>query len=302
MSPILIILFASLTMATPLIIAALGGLLSEKSGVVNIGLEGMMTFGAFVGAVTIALIEPYLGISALFIGVLFGALGGMLFGWLHAYLTITLKIDQIISGTAINTITLALSIYLTRVLFAASETPTKQTNGITFFSGKLYLITIMAFILVMIIWYIMNRSRWGMHVQAVGENPQAADAMGINVIRTRYQAVLMSGFLAGIAGMAIVLTTTSRFSGTVISGKGFIALAVLIFGRWKPYGVLAAGLLFGFSSSLGTVAKVLFPNSPIPTVYFDILPYVITIIALVAFSRSTVAPSALGTPYDKEMR
>lgn len=302
MNPILIVFFATLTMATPLIIAALGGLLSEKSGVVNIGLEGMMTFGAFLGAFVIVMVEPSLGVFALVIGFFTGALGGLLFGLLHAYLSITLKIDQIISGTAVNIVALAMSVYFTKILFGASETPSKQTPAITFIDGKLYLITIIAFLLVLLIWFVVKKTKFGMHVNAVGENPQAADAMGINVILTRYKAVLYSGLLAGIAGVAIVFTTTSRFNGAVVSGKGFIALAVLIFGRWTPFGVLGAGLLFGFSSSLGTVAKVVFPDSPIPAVYFEILPYVITIIALVAFSRRSVAPDALGQVYDKEKR
>ena len=141
-----------------------------------------------------------------------------------------------------------------------------------------------------------------MHVRAVGENPQAADAMGINVLKVRYQAVVLSGILAGLGGISIVLTTTSNFAGSVVAGQGFIALAVLIFGRWKPKGILFAGLLFGFCSTLGTVVVILMPDLPIPAIYFQILPYVVTIIALVLFSRKSITPSALGKPYDKEMR
>jgi len=298
-----LILFSTIIFSVPLIATALGGLFSEKSGVVNIGLEGMMTFGAFAGAAAIAILEASFGVGGIWvlIGVIIGALGGMLFALLHGYLTITLKMDQIISGTAINTIALAAALYMSNAMFNSLETPSKQTAPTLIF-GELHIISIVIMLLVVITWYVIYKTKWGLRLRAVGEDPQAADSMGVNVIRMRYQAVLISGLLAGVGGMAIILTTTSRFGGYVIAGKGFVALAVLIFGRWNPWGVLGAGILFGFASTLGSVVPIIMPDMSIPQVYFESMPYIITIIALVLFSKKAVAPKAIGVPYDKEQR
>lgn len=298
-----LIFFATLSMSVPYIAAGLGGLFSERSGVVNIGLEGMMTFGAFVGAATIVWFETTFGTSflALFVGTLSAILGGALFGLLHAWLSIKFKLDQIISGTAINIAALAISVYMCNILFFSAETPSKMTPSVKIF-GELYLIVIVIFVLAIITNIIINKTKFGMRLIAVGENPQAADAMGINVNRIRYQAVIISGAFAGIAGISVVLTTTSRFGGYVIAGKGFIALAVMLFGRRNAYGIVGAGLLFGFTSTLGTYINVIAPSLPIPGVYFQILPYLVTIIALVAFSRKSIDPEGLGQAYDKEVR
>lgn len=297
-----ILIFSTLISATPLICAALGGLFSERSGVVNIGLEGMMTSGAFTGTAFILLSESALGNISILFGIVFGILGGMLFAILHALLSIKFKIDQIISGTVINILALALAVYLSLVIFGSVETKRIFSEDITFFGGQLHLITIFVLLLVPAVWFVLNKLKWGRHVMAVGENPQAADAMGINVIKIRYQAVILSGALAGLAGMAIVLTTTSNFSATIISGKGFIALAVLVFGRWKPKGIFYAGLFFGLTTTLGILFKLYFPELESLAIYFDMFPYIMTIVALVLFSRKTVAPSALGEVYDKEVR
>lgn len=302
MDNISLIIVSTLTLSAPLIAAALGGLFSEKSGVVNIGIEGMMTFGAFIGACTIVWTEANLGIAALFLGTFVGMLGGAAFGALHAWLSIKFKLDQIISGTAINIVTLALAVFLSNIFFQSAETPSKSTAGIKLFGTDIYLIVLVIFLLIYVVHFIMYKTRFGMRILAVGENPQAADAMGINVNKIRYQAVILSGAFAGLAGMAVVLTTSSRFGGYVVAGKGFIAIAVMLFGRRTPIGILGAGLLFGFSSTLGTVVNVISPDLPIDTVYFKILPYVVTIIALVAFSGKASDPEALGTAYDKEVR
>ncbi len=298
-----LIVFATLSMSVPYIAAALGGLFSERSGVVNIGLEGMMTIGAFVGAAVIVWFENTFGIGfmALFVGTIAAVIAGGLFGLLHAWLSIKLKLDQIISGTAINIAALAISIYMCNILFFSAETPGKMTPSVKLF-GELYLIIIVIFVLAIITHFVINKTKFGMRLVAVGENPQAADAMGINVNKIRYQAVIISGALAGIAGIAVVLTTTSRFGAYVVAGKGFIALAVMLFGRRNAFGIIGAGLLFGFTSTLGTFINVIAPSLPIPGVYFQILPYVITIIALVIFSRKSVDPEGLGQAYDKEVR
>ncbi len=303
MDNFILISVATLTMAAPLIAAALGGLFSERSGVVNIGIEGMMTFGAFVGALTIVQLEAVMGTSfiVLVIGTLAALLGGAVVGLLHAWLSIKFKLDQIISGTAINIAALAIAIYLSNIIFMSAETPTKLTPGVKLF-GELNLIVVVIIAMVFVTSFIVKKTKFGMRMIAVGENPQAADAMGINVNKIRYQAVIISGALSGLAGIAIVLTTTSRFGGYVVAGKGFIALAVMLFGRRNPYGILAAGILFGFTSTLGTFINVIAPDLPINGVYFTILPYVITILALTIFSRSAIDPEGLGKPYDKEER
>ncbi len=303
MENLTLIVFATLTMSVPYIAAALGGLFSERSGVVNIGLEGMMTFGAFVGAATIVAFESAFGtgFAALLVGTITAVLAGALFGLLHAWLSIKFKLDQIISGTAINIAALAIAVYMCNILYMSAETPSKMTPSVKLF-GELYLIVIVIFVLAIVTHFVINKTKFGMRIIAVGENPQAADAMGINVNKIRYQAVVISGALAGIAGIAVVLTTTSRFGGYVIAGKGFIALAVMLFGRRNAFGIIGAGLLFGFSSTLGTFINVIAPGLPIPGVYFTLLPYIITIIALVAFSRKSVDPEGLGQAYDKEVR
>ncbi len=303
MDNITLIIFATLSMSVPFIAAGLGGLFSERSGVVNIGLEGMMTFGAFVGAATIVWFETQFGTGfmALVLGTITAILGGALFGALHAWLSIRWKLDQIISGTAINIAALAISIYLCGVFYFSAETPSKLTPSVKIF-GELYLIVIIIFILAIVTDIVINKTKFGMRLIAVGENPQAADAMGINVNKVRYQAVIISGALAGIAGISVILTTTGRFGGYAIAGKGFIALAVMLFGRRNAYGIIGAGLLFGFTSTLGTYINIIVPNLPIPSVYFTILPYVVTIIALVLLSRKSVDPEGLGQAYDKEVR
>ncbi len=299
---LLLILFGSFSMAAPLIAAAYGGLFSERSGVVNIGIEGMMTAGAFSGA-TVAYFIGNAGINgSITIGFIVAILIGGLTGLLHAYLCISLKVDQIISGVAINTITLALSLFLTAIYFdGAQETHTLLIRPIAYFSNRLTLVTIIRFLLVFAVNYLLNKTKWGLHVLAVGENPQAADAMGINVIKTRYQAVILSGAFSGLAGMVAVVNVTQRFTATTVGGLGFIALAVLIFGRHRPFGIIMAGLVFGFSKNLGAVISTIAPK--LPAIYFDILPYVATIVVLLIFSRNKkVEMESLGIAYDKELR
>lgn len=303
MDSFMLIFVSTLTLSVPLIAAALGGLFSERSGVVNIGLEGMMTFGAFFGTVAVLFMESTFGTGfmALFVGTIVAIIAGGVFGLLHAWLSIKFKLDQIISGTAINMAALAIAVYLSNIWYFSAETPSKMTPGVKLF-GDFYLIIFVILALVVVTDIVIKKTRFGMRLVAVGENPQAADAMGINVNKIRYQAVIISGAFAGLAGMAVVLTTTSRFGGYVVAGKGFIALAVMLFGRRNAYGILGAGLLFGITSTFGTYMNVIAPGLPIPSIYFQILPYVVTIIALVAFSRSLVDPEGLGKAYDKEVR
>lgn len=306
------IIFGTIGVATPLIAAALGGLFSERSGVVNIGLEGMMTVGAFGCAALVAVLEIYGmgGHFAILLGILLGCALGGLFGLMHAWLSITFKVDQVISGTVINIASLAITVYLTKIIFGQANT--RQIMSQPFKIGSITLISIIIALLCVGAFYLLYRTKWGRHVLAVGENPSAADAMGINVMKVRYQAVVLSGVLGGLGGAAIVLNTTNNFSGVTVAGSGFIALAVLIFGRHNPYGVLVAGIVFGFFKTLGasvsTIDPDLLPNairflSDVPQAAYQMLPYIITIIVLVIFSRNKATTiEALGVPYDKEVR
>ncbi|MFV0247268.1 MAG: ABC transporter permease [Mycoplasmatales bacterium] len=313
-SMVLVLIFGTLSLAAPLIAAAYGGMFSERSGVVNIGLEGMMTAGAFgcAGAISFLGDTGLYGHYVVLIGILVGCLFGFLFGLLHAWLSITYKVDQIISGTIINIAALAIFVYSTKIIFKQANTPMIMSSPITFFHGKLTLISLSILFLSVFFYYLLFKTKWGTHVLSVGENPSAADAMGINVAKVRYQAVLLSGTLGGLGGAAIVLNTTSNFSGVTVAGSGFIALAVLIFGRHNPFGVVLAGIIFGFFKNLGIIIQTMDPSllpkfirflSDVPQVAYQMLPYVITIIVLVIFSRGNrMSMEALGTPYDKEVR
>lgn len=309
-----IILFGTISLATPLIAAALGGLFSERSGVVNIGLEGMMTAGAFAAATVIALmdINQLSGTGAIILGIIAACALGALFGLLHAWLSISYKVDQVISGTVINIATLAITVYLTKIIFGAANTKTIMSRPIKMFGLNITLLSVIIILLCFVAFFVLYKTRWGKHVLAVGENPSAADAMGINVIKVRYQAVVLSGALGGLGGAAIVLNSTNNFSALTVAGSGFIALAVLIFGRHNPYGVLIAGIIFGFFKTLGASISTIDPNlmpqalrflSQVPQAVYQMLPYIITIIVLVIFSRNkSTTIEALGTPYDKEVR
>ncbi len=309
-----ILIFGTIALATPLMAAAFGGLFSERSGVVNIGLEGMMTAGAFAAATVIALmdINGLSGEFAIILGVLAACALGGLFGLLHAWLSISYKVDQVISGTVINIATLAITVYLTKIIFGAANTRTIMSRPMKVLGNQVTVLSIIIILLAVVFFFILYKTKWGMHVLAVGENPSAADAMGINVIKVRYQAVIFSGVLGGLGGAAIVLNSTNNFSALTVAGSGFIALAVLIFGRHNPFGVLVAGLIFGFFKTLGasisTLDPSLMPNairflSDIPLVVYQMLPYIITIIVLIAFSRNkSTTIEALGEPYDKEVR
>lgn len=332
---LLIILSFALIYATPLFAAALGGLYSEKSGVVNIGLEGMMTFGAFSGTVTVLLLNQFVGVSSgwiLFVsGIIVAALGGALWALLHGYASIKLGIDQVISGTVINILTLAIGLYLTTILWATKDSPSilnlsgganipikfdpiSFTVNNSVYSLSIYYVSILILLIAALTWYVFKYTKFGAHISAVGENPSAADAMGINVYKVRYTAVIISGMLAGLGGFSVVLMTSAKFAAYVIAGKGFVSLAVLIFGRYNAVGILGAGLLFGFTSALGRIWPTLLPVgkdysneflvflSQINTVWFLILPYIVTVITLILFSRKSVSPSALGKPYQKEQR
>ncbi len=306
----------AIMLTIPLLLTALGGMISERSGVVNIALDGMMIVGAFVSAIFIYKFQPMSGTTEVWIGILLAGIVTSIFSLLHAYASVTLNADQVISGTALNMIAPAVTIFLAR-LFTGTQNitivagvPRMKESFLTEIPviGKLffkdaYITNFLGLGVLVIVWYIIFHTKFGLRLRACGENPQAADSMGINVYRMRYIGVLASGFLAGISGALYTTVTANGFSGSV-AGLGFLALGALIFGKWLPLQVLLASFFFAFMKTLGEVASV---NSTlmqlqIPKEFYNALPYVTTILALVLFSKNIVGPKAAGEPYDKSKR
>ena len=303
-----IILFATLVYATPLIYAALGSCFSEVSGVVNIGIEGMMTAGAFTGTVIAYFTgSPWLGFVC-------GGMAGALFGALHAFATVKLGADQTIAGTAINMLGPGVVIMLARVLFDSTDTipltadqkiPELFANAFdtsTVFGRFLdnvfatYASTYLVFILVALVWFVFYKTRFGLRLRACGEHPQACETLGINVIVMRFLCVCISGFLAGLGGACVTMTISTQFRPISIVGQGFIAIAAVIFGKFKPQGALLGCLLFGFCSGLKVV---LGGSGGIDMQIISMIPYVVTVIVLVLFVGKSHVPAASGKPYVK---
>lgn len=298
----------------PLLITALGGLFSERSGVVNIGLEGLMVVGFFAGALVIAKLEVFMPGNAVWIGLLAAVIAGALFSLLHAFACINLNANQVISGTAINMIAGALTVYLARNMTGSGNIhiihgmvrrniPVFQDIPVV---GKLlftqtYATTWLVLAILIVSWFVLYKTPFGLRLRACGEHPQAADSAGVNVYRIRYLAVVISGAFAGLGGAIILVTYSGEFNGNV-AGLGFLALAALIFGQWKPFGVLGATFFFGFASTVANVSQVVPVLSEIPGILLKNFPYLVTLIVLVLFSKSSNAPKASGEPYDKGKR
>lgn len=304
---IISIIAATLRMATPLIFAALGGLFSEKSGVVNIGLEGMMTIGAFFAVFgSFATGSPFLGI-------LFALVAGGAIAALHAFLSINLKADQIISGTAINLFSTAFASFLIFKIFKkggqtdiVNSVPYNIPNFIKHIPvigqliNGLNWFVIFAFIFVILAYFVLDKTSLGLRIKAVGEHPGAADTLGINVYKMRYLCVILSGILAGFGGAALSIGASNMYRDGMVSGRGFIALAAMIFGNWKPKGTMLACLLFAFGSAIQINAQIL--NFNIPDEVYAVIPYVLTMLALAGFVGKTTPPAADGVPYEKGKR
>lgn len=315
MDTMISMLTLTLIYSTPIIITALGGLFSERSGVVNIALEGLMMIGGFTAATTIIFMENFTDLAP-WIAILCGMLAGGLISLVHAYLSINLNSDQIISGTAINIFALGFTIYLAQIIFKQQRTQTFQKGfvkttypglskipiiGDIFFTN-IYPTVFVSFLLIAIAWFVLYKTPFGLRLRATGEHPHAVDSMGISVYKMRYIGVFLSGCLAGLGGSIMVLTQDTQYTVMSIHGTGFIALAALIFGKWKPLGVLGAGLFFGFSQILSVYSTNFELLSKLPFEFFYALPYVLTIIALVVFSGKSVGPKAAGESYDKGKR
>jgi simple sugar transport system permease protein len=287
---------STLMMAAPILIAATGGMICERSGVVNIALEGLMSIGAMAAATTHVLLENSISFS-IPLGFLFAAILGCLFSLVHAFASITLRADQVISGTGINLLANGMTLFFCQLFFRADRTQNYRI-GMTAVGGIYPTAWIAAAILAMAAFMLYKRP-WGLRLRAAGEHPQALASAGVNVVKIRYIAVLISGTLAGIAGACVVLTQDIQFTVTTINGKGFIALAAVSFGRWLPIGILGSSFLFGFSSALAVNIINIPRFRSMPSEFFSLLPYLITLLTLVVFSGKDYAPRAVGQPYDK---
>ncbi|MFA7671271.1 MAG: ABC transporter permease [Sphaerochaetaceae bacterium] len=288
-----------LMIVSPILITAVGGMMSEKSGVVNIALEGLMGIGACAAASAHVLMEATgIGGVSVWLSLAIGAAFGLAFASIHAVASINLNADQTISGTGINLLADGVTIFVAQILFNADRTREFKMGMQTDKLG-IYPTAYIAIIVVLLAWFVLYKLPFGMHLRACGEHPHAADSVGINVKRIRWIAVLSSGLLAGLAGGCIVLTQTIQYTSNTINGRGFIALAAVSFGRWRPIGVTFAAFLFGTAQAFAIIANNFPALRVLPTEVFNILPYVITLIALVVFSGKNYAPRANGRPYIK---
>lgn len=296
---LLILLFSSIRLATPLIFAALGGMFSERAGVINIALEGLMLAGAFTAAVaTYQLQNPYLGFLC---GMLVGAAVALVF----AIAVIKFEADQVVTGFAISLLMLGLPAVISSRLYdsAGSTEQIAKEFLLPDFYNRLSIASILAFLLVPLCWYVLYKTPFGLRIRAAGENPEAADAAGVNVIRLRYIAVILSGVLAGAGGAYLSIGQSSLFTRGMTAGRGYIALAALILAKWKPIPVLIACLFFGFTEALAIQMQgvIKMPSGEdVPVQFIQMIPYVLTIIVLAGFIGSSRAPKALGIPYRKE--
>jgi len=293
----------------PLLVTSLGGLYSERSGVVNLGLEGLMLVGSFAAAITIHLLEGLIPSGLLTpIGLLAAVIMGILYSLLHAFASITLKADQIISGTAINMLAAALTVYTARAILGSGNVRVnsiirKDIPGLAnipvlgpLFFSQSYWSTWLVLAILVFSWFLLYKTSFGLRLRACGEHPSAVASAGVNVHKMRYFAVCASGALAGLGGAVILVTYSGEFNGSV-DGLGFLALAALIFGQWKPLGILGATFFFGFARTVANVSQVIPSLSLIPPVWLKMFPYMVTLIALVLFSKNSAAPKADGEPY-----
>jgi len=289
MSIFISLILATIRQAAPILITAIGGMFSELTGVVNIGLEGMMLMGAFSAAVVSYYTgNPYLGIFG-------GMIAGGIMAFLHGILSIKYKGNQVVSGVAINLFASGFTVFMLRVLFNQSgNTPTVPKTQT--FLGMSVIVFIIYVIAIASHWFIY-KTVWGLRMRAVGEHPLAADTVGINVLKVRYFGVIMSGLLAGLGGAYLSIGALSQFTKEMSAGRGFIALAALVFGKWTPGGVLGASLLFGFADAGQTLIQQYVTG--VPPQFIQMLPYILTLLALAGVVGKAVAPASSGKPYDK---
>ncbi|URN96713.1 MAG: ABC transporter permease [Candidatus Pristimantibacillus lignocellulolyticus] len=307
------LLNGTLVFSTALIFAALGGLISERSGVINIGLEGFMISGAFFSAITAYYAESA-GLSSLspWIGLIGAFVFTIIFSSIHAIASIKFKANQVVSGVVINILAASSTFFLVKMIFNGSaETPILVNVfhkiripylsdipliGKVFFNA--YPTTYIAIALVILLYFILFRTSTGLRLRAVGEHPSAADTVGIKVNRTRYIAVILSGSIAAIGGATIVLTSNSNFAFNTISGQGYIALAAVIFGKWNPVGAMLAAMFFGLAQAVKDQLQIFEFAAKIPNEFFYMLPYLLTLLVLIGAVGKARSPKALGEPYE----
>lgn len=316
------IIIDGLSFALPLFIMAIGGIYSERSGITNLALEGLQGAGAFVGALAAIFLMQSMGANSqvpYYAAMLFAMIGGMVYAMLHAVLCIKFKANQVISGVVINILAMALTAFLTktinRVVFEAPSDKfilgvsqrwtmpgLSQIPVLGAVFTDLYPFEIIIVVVAAIAWYVLYRTRYGLHLRACGDNPHAVDAAGIDVAKVRFSAVMISGALSGLAGMCFAYSISANYSSGIYVGYGYLSIAALIFGNWKIIPTLAACLLFGFAKSGG---YQIVQAAGLPSSYSDlimILPYVLTLLLLIFFSKNNDSPKALGEIYDKGKR
>ncbi|MFC3927280.1 ABC transporter permease [Streptococcus caprae] len=303
----------TLIYSAPLIFTSIGGTFSERSGVVNVGLEGIMVMGAFAGVVFNIEMASVFGNATPWIAAIVAGLIGLVYSLLHAAATVNFRADHVVSGTVLNLIAPSLAVFLCKAIYDRGQTDTiaKSFGKFTFpllsdipVIGKIFftsssLPAYVAVAVAFLSWFIIYKTSFGLRLRSVGEHPQAADSLGINVYLMRYLGVMISGFLGGIGGAIYSQSISGQFSGATIAGPGFIALAAMIFGRWNPIGAMLSSLFFGMSQSLAVVGSQLPFLKGVPPVYLQIAPYVLTVIVLAVFFGKAVAPKADGVNYIK---
>lgn len=317
MSVLYFIIQQTMYFAIPLLIVAIGAMYSERSGVINIALEGIMVMGAFVGIFFINIFQDSIsGQLLLILAVLIaGAVGGI-FSLLHAFASVNMKADQTISGTALNMFAPAFAIYVARMIQGSQQIPFTDTFYIAkvpvlgsipvigpMFFQNCYITTFIGIGIFLVAAFAIKKTRFGLRLRACGEHPGAADSVGVNVAGIRYAGVIISGVLAGIGGLVFVVPTSTNFNATV-AGYGFLAIVVLIFGQWRSGKILMAAFFFGIMKTLASAysAIPILKSLPIPNEIYKTIPYVATLIVLIFSSKNSQAPRAEGIPYDKGSR
>lgn len=311
-SIILIIFPLAIAYFIPLLMGALGGLYSERSGVTNLCIEGLMLFGVFSAAVTIVKLQPIIGFNAgIVVGILVAIVASTILSLLHAFAAINLKANQVISGTAVNMLSTALSLYFAQTLTGSGNITITRgiiradipvlskipVIGPLFFSST-YWTTFLCLAIWGGSWFLLYKTSFGLRLRACGEHPSAVASAGVHVHRMRYIGVIMSGALSGLGGACILVTYAGEFnSGSGINGLGFLAIAALIFGQWKPLGILGSTFFFGLCMTIGNVSKVVPAFSGVPMGVLGMFPYVATLIALILSSKKSAAPLASGEPF-----
>jgi simple sugar transport system permease protein len=316
------IIVNGLSYALPLFIIGIGGIYSERSGVTNLALEGLLGFGAFAGGLFVAFTGGFIAAGSgvqFYLSFALAAVGGAVFSLLHALLCIKLKANQVISGVVINIAAMALTGFLTVqlnsmafgqssnkfLLFTAPRYSIPFLKDIPVLGGfftDVYPFELIIIVLAVIFWFILYRTRFGLHLRACGDNPQAVDAAGINVARVRLVAVMISGLLSGVGGMCFAYSISTNVSPAIYFGAGYLAIAAMIFGNWKIVPTFAACLIFGFARSAAQQLVLLLKVDSSVTDIAMTVPYILVLLLLVFFSKSNRAPKALGSSYDKSER